>query len=194
MAPAIAEALERPEVREQVARNMGNAELAGVVETAARVGRDRGHAERAERDGRDRGPTIDDVAPGETREELEASVTQWIDDALIRVYYRTGELYRTFQKYGGNTGMDRGEAIEKLRRGRAHDRRNGGRPRGTRTRRKARAKGGQLMAPARSAIGRAIQAAIALTHAKGQPMSPSNVWANCQTAGLWVTSPATRST
>ena len=115
VAPAIAEALERPEVREQVARNMGNAELAGVVETAARVGRDRGHAERAERDGRDRGPTIDDVAPGETREELEASVTQWIDDALIRVYYRTGELYRTFQKYGGNTGMDRGEAIEKLR-------------------------------------------------------------------------------
>ena len=40
------------------------------------------------------------------------------------------------------------------------------------------------MAPARSAIGRAIQAAIALTDTKGQPMTPSNVWANCRTAGL----------
>ena len=79
VAPAIAEALKRPEVAEQVAQNMSNAELAGVVETAAQVGRGRGRAERAEHDDRERGPTFGDVAPGESREELEASVTQWID-------------------------------------------------------------------------------------------------------------------
>ena len=115
VAPAIAEALTRPEVADAVARNLGNAELAGVVETAARVGHERGRAERAERDDRERGPTFDEVAPGESREQIEQSVTNWIDEALIRVRYRTGELYRTFEKHGGNTGMSRAEAIAMLR-------------------------------------------------------------------------------
>lgn len=37
---------------------------------------------------------------------------------------------------------------------------------------------------ARSAIGRAVQTAIILTDNLGQPMTPSNVWANAQTQGL----------
>ena len=40
------------------------------------------------------------------------------------------------------------------------------------------------MGAARSAIGHCVDAAIAATSGKGQPMTPSNVWANCKTAGL----------
>ena len=103
VAPQIAEALKRPEVAEQVARDLSNAELAGVVETASRVGWERGRAKRREADDRDHGPSIGDVAAetGETAEEVQESLVEsWADTPTLRACKRVRELHAHVAHYG----------------------------------------------------------------------------------------------
>lgn len=124
VAAEIAGALERPEVAEQVARNLTGAGLVAVGDATGRVGWERGRAERLEQEARDRGPTVGDVAgrTGETAEQLHDSMSEaWIDVPMVRAIKRVREMHAHMAHWGlvfsgGDTPAGHAEEVDWLER------------------------------------------------------------------------------